>query len=209
MEDKESLYVAGIDFTYSGSLSPPKAVLENYSFLDLCLDRVQTSLLGRWQVDNSALALSVARLFTPLDESRVRLALSNTRWEGRLEILREKPLLVVDGSHNPDAVKAVMAELDALFPGVEILFSGLKGKEWYSSLELIRTKRDSVYLVEVSHHRGESLRELERAARAIGFKDVKILNSPAEVWDIDEDILALGSLYLVGEIKAAGRFTVI
>lgn len=205
----DDIYVAGIDFTYWSYLSPPKAVLKNFKFKDLFLDEVILGIPGRWQADNSALALVGARLFTPLEEQRVRLALSKARWEGRMEILREKPLLVVDGSHNPDAVRTVMSGVDLMFPGIEILFTGLDGKEWENSLEIIRKFRNSILLTAVSHHRGVPVERLEREARKKGFRSVKILNSPADVWELNFDVLALGSLYLVGEIKSAGSFTVI
>ncbi len=206
---KGDLYVAGYDFTYRASFSPPKAVLEDFNFLDLYLDRAEIGLLGRWQVDNSALAVAGARIFMPLRENRLRVALKNTRWEGRLEILREKPLLVVDGAHNTDAIKRVMAEVDSLFPGISVVFSGLEGKEWKDSLEVIRRFREEIFLVGVSHHRGESVKEMAETARTLGFRSVKILNSAGDVWHLGRDVIALGSLYLVGEVKSAGPFTVI
>jgi hypothetical protein len=38
---------------------------------------------------------------------------------------------------------------------------------------------------------------------------MEVLRSPSEVWSLDENILALGSLYLVGEIKEAREHSVI
>ncbi len=201
--------VAGIDFTYWGSLRPPFAILENLRFGSLFIDRAELGLLGRWQVDNSALAVVSASLFADLDLDRVKTALRRTRWEGRMEVLRESPFLIVDGSHNPDAIKRVMAELDSLFRGVEVVFTGLEGKEWKESMEIVRRYRDSIFLTEVNHYRGVPLAELERVARELSFRRVELLGSPSEVWELEENVIALGSLYLVGEIRSGDRVSLI
>lgn len=204
----EDLVVAGIDFTYSGSVKGLETFLEDYSFMDLHIDKVKLGLWGRWQVDNSAIGLTASRLFTELDPSTVRRSLEDTRWEGRMEILRRNPLLIVDGSHNPYAVAKVVKEVLKVFD-VNVLFTGLKDKEWELSLEIIRRYTDMVYLTQVSYHRGESVANLYRVAKDLGFKKVEVLRTPAEVWSLDENILALGSLYLVGEIKEARQHSVI
>ncbi len=201
--------VAGVDFTYRGGVSVLRAVLESFELDSLFIDRAELGLIGRWQVDNSALAVAGASLFAELDTGKVKTALRETRWEGRMEVLRESPLLVVDGSHNPDAVRRVMAELDSLFQDAQVLFTGLEGKEWKESLAIIRRFRDTVFLTEVGHYRGVPLRDLETGARELSFKRVETLASPSEVWELEEDIIALGSLYLVGEVKFSERLSLI
>jgi dihydrofolate synthase/folylpolyglutamate synthase len=126
-----------------------------------------------------------------------------------MEVVREKPLLILDGSHNPYAIGKVVREIDRIFPGINFLFTGLTGKEWQLSMEVIRRYRDSIYLVQVNHHRGEPIANLYRYARDLGFKDIRVLDSPAQAWQIGEDLCAVGSLYLVGEIKEALSKTVI
>ncbi|MDQ7082377.1 MAG: hypothetical protein Q9N34_04965 [Aquificota bacterium] len=194
----ENLVVAGADFTYSGSVEGSDTFLEDYSFQDLHLDRARLGLWGKWQVDNAALALTASHLFTDLDPSKAKKALEDARWEGRMEVLREDPLLIVDGSHNPYAIAKVVKEALRVFD-VRILFTGLRDKEWELSLQIIRRHTDTVYLTQVSYHRGESVANLYKVARQIGFRKVEVLRTPAEVWTIDENVLALGSLYLVGE----------
>jgi len=200
---------AGIDYTYSGQLRGFRTYLRGYSFESISLQEAELGLVGRWQADNAAMALTLASLFTSLEETRIPSALSETRWEGRMEILREKPLLVVDGSHNPYAVGKVVKEVSRIFGNIEILFTGLKEKDWRLSMELIRRYRDSIYLVQVNHHRGESIATLRDYAQKLGFREVYLLRSAEEVWLLEENLCALGSLYLVGEIKEARDHTVI
>lgn len=202
------LIVAGTDFTYSGRVEGVNTYLLDYSFRDLTISKAKLGLWGRWQVDNAALGITASSLFACLDHGKTISALRETRWEGRMEILRKKPLLIVDGSHNPYAVAKVVKEILRVFDA-KILFTGLKDKDWRLSLEIIRRHTDTILLTEVSYHRGESLKELYRTAKILGFKRIELLRSPSEVWSLDEDVVAIGSLYLVGEIKETDKHSVI
>lgn len=205
----QDLVVAGLDYSYRGGLREGRTLLNDYTFQDIRIPESTLGLLGKWQVDNASFAITMARLFAELDPEKVRRALLETRWEGRMEILRRNPLLVVDGSHNPYAVAKVIKEVFRLFGEVRVLFTGLTEKEWKVSMELIRRYTDKIMITQVSYYRGEPVGDLYRYARELNFKDIKVLDTPADVWFIDEDICAVGSLYLVGEIKKAVKNSVI
>ncbi len=205
----ENPITAGLDYQYRGFSEKGSTVLTDYSFLDLNLQRAPLGLLGKWQIDNASFALTLARLFTELDVERVKEALRETRWEGRMEVLRREPLLIVDGSHNPYAVAKVVKEVFRLFGDIWILFTGLLEKEWRLSMELIRRHTDRIILTQVSHYRGEPVGNLYSYAKELGFKEIDVLDTPADAWLLDEDLCAIGSLYLVGEIKEAARDSVI
>ncbi len=201
--------VGGIDFTYGGGSEGGRTILREYSFDGLRVEEAQLGLLGKWQVDNAALALTLARVFFKPDTDKLKAALRDARWEGRMEVLREKPLLLVDGSHNPYSVGKVVKEVKKLFGDVNFLFTGLIEKDWRLSMEVIRRYSDRIILVQISHYRGEPIESLREHARKLGFKEVKVLGSPSEVWLLEEDVCAIGSLYLVGEIKGTLQNAVI
>lgn len=198
-----NLVVAGLDFTYRGDVVGGRTLLKDFNFSDIRIDKAVLGLLGRWQVDNAALALTMVRLLCDIDTCLLVKALEDTRWEGRMEILRKSPLLIVDGSHNPYSVAKVVKEAKRLFGDINFLFTGLRGKDWKLSLELLRRHSERVILTEVSHPRGEPVRNLYTYAKDIGFRKIGILGAPSEAWSLEEDVLALGSLYLVGDIKKA------
>ena len=56
------------------------------------LKEVELGLWGRYQIDNASLALRATGLLIELAEQRVRRALKNTRWAGRMEVVRKDPL---------------------------------------------------------------------------------------------------------------------
>ncbi len=202
------LVVAGLDFTYWGEVRGASTILRRWEFGDARLEDLNLGLWGKWQIDNASLALTVSSLLVSTEAEKTRRALRETRWEGRMEVLRKDPLLVVDGSHNPYAIAKVVKEALRVLP-VSILFTGLKDKDWKTSMEIIRRHTDTIYLTQVNHHRGEPLKNLWAYAKDIGFRRIEVLRSPAEVWSLDVGILAVGSLYLVGEIKGSREHSVI
>ena len=56
------------------------------------------------------------------------LKLGETSWPGRLEVVSREPLMILDGAHNPHAIKALLATLKERFTDYqkEILFTCIK-----------------------------------------------------------------------------------
>ncbi len=196
----EDLRVAGIDFTYAGTVSGSQTLLHSLRTHSLTLEEARLGLWGRWQIDNAAVAIKLTEEVIRLKEEVVKKALGSVRWEGRMEVLRREPLLMVDGAHNPYAVEKVVSEILKYMPDIDILFTGLKEKQWYESMAALRKFKDRILLVQVSHHRGEDIGSLVRGAKELGFKNVKVLKVE-DLKDYPYPLLALGSTYLIGEIK--------
>ena len=49
-------------------------------------------------------------------------ALEQTVWPGRMEVLADKPFLLVDGAHNSNGVMALKSSLEKLYPGEKFVF---------------------------------------------------------------------------------------
>lgn len=100
-------------------------------------------LAGMWQPENACLALEVIAALReqgiPVKEDAVRAGLEETVWDGRFTVLRKKPLLIMDGAHNEDAVKRLRESLEEYFPGQRfILIMGvLRDKEYDKMLALM------------------------------------------------------------------------
>ncbi|RME13576.1 MAG: bifunctional folylpolyglutamate synthase/dihydrofolate synthase [Aquificota bacterium] len=199
--DERDLYVAGIDFFCSGRVEGAKTVMDFYEDGNIRLEKAELGLWGRYQVDNASLAIRATGLLIDLKEDALRNALKTTRWEGRMEILRESPLLILDGAHNPDGVARVVKEVKRHMGKLTPVFTALKDKEWELSLFHLRELSDRIYLVPVKHHRGEEMLTLYQKAREVGFREVIVLDGSEQLLELKEDLLVLGSLYLVGEIR--------
>jgi dihydrofolate synthase/folylpolyglutamate synthase len=71
-------------------------------------------LPGDHQRANAGLACALARDLTPLSDTQVSAGLAATRWPGRLEIIEEEPLVVIDVGHTPDAIRAALAGFNTM-----------------------------------------------------------------------------------------------
>ncbi|EOB19321.1 dihydrofolate synthetase [Streptococcus pneumoniae 801] len=98
--------------------------------------RFQTGLLGLHQIENAGMALALLDTFCQEDGRKLASnhllaqALEETSWPGRLEIVSRDPLIILDGAHNPHAIKALLATLQERFADYhkEILFTCIKTK---------------------------------------------------------------------------------
>ncbi|MFN3599322.1 MAG: bifunctional folylpolyglutamate synthase/dihydrofolate synthase [Aquificaceae bacterium] len=203
MCDEKDLYVAGIDFFSKGQVEGLKTYMGFYKEDKVSFHNMELGLWGRYQVDNASLALKAVGLLIDLKEDLVKKALRSTKWEGRMEIVREKPLLMLDGAHNPDGVARVVREVKKHMGNLVPVFTALKEKEWESSLEYLKEFSSKLYLVPIKHHRGEDMQRVYKTAKEKGFKEVYLLDDSEDILKIKEDALILGSLYLVGEVKEA------
>jgi dihydrofolate synthase/folylpolyglutamate synthase len=204
---KSPLIVANRDFTFKGYSKFPETVLEYFEYKNRKVENAKLGLLGEHQIENAALALAIffdtaERLGIKPDLQKVKEALKNTRWEGRLELVREKPLLLLDGAHNLHALKKVLETLKTL-PGFPlIVYSAMGDKDWREQLKLIKQYTDRIGLVQVNYHRAEKLENLFTAAVELGFREIKTYKGVKEMLEnLSEDTAILGSLYLIGEVK--------
>ena len=196
----KSPIVAGLDYEYYGEVSKEGTTLTNYSYRDVSFKNLRLSLFGKWQIDNAAYALTITYEFLKhLAEKKVKEALETTKWEGRMEVLRSKPLLMLDASHNPYAVAKVIKEVKKTFPEIKIAFSSLAGKEWELSLEIISQYFKEVLVIPINYYRAENPKKIADFAKSVGMK-VKII-SPEEAVNLQQNLLVIGSIYLISEIK--------
>ena len=109
--------------------------------------RFQTGLLGLHQIENAGMALALLDSYCQAtgqelpDNALVAQALEETRWPGRLEVVSREPLMILDGAHNPHAIKALIATLKERFTDYqkEILFTCIKTKALEDMLDLLET----------------------------------------------------------------------
>jgi dihydrofolate synthase/folylpolyglutamate synthase len=87
-------------------------------------------LLGDFQAENAALAyLTLHTLMPDLSMVFFRQGFANTFLPGRMEVLRRKPLIIVDGAHTPGSINRSLACFLKLVKDKGILvFAAVKGK---------------------------------------------------------------------------------
>ena len=177
-------------------------------------------LPGAHQLDNAACALAMLELLDdqdrPIPESAARAGLRDVRWEGRLEVIERRPLVVLDGAHNA-AAGAVVAEYLARRRcqqprGRRVLVIGMmRDKDAKAFFSEILPVADEVVLTRAGLERAATVSEL-RSSLGVWEGIVHETASPTEALSLarrraspDDVICVTGSLLLVGEVKALLR----
>ena len=138
--------VYGEDYQVSHQESVETGEIFDYSS-SVRQGRFQTGLLGLHQIENAGMALALLDSYCKEtgqklpDNALVAQALEETSWPGRLEIVSREPLLILDGAHNPHAIKALLVTLKERFTDYqkEILFTCIKTKALEDMLDLLET----------------------------------------------------------------------
>src|SRR2546425_11234374 len=171
---------------------------------------VHTPLLGSFQVENLGIAVAAleelrAAGFTVPDEA-IRSGIASVRWPARLEIVRESPLVVVDGAHNRPAAIALAASMRETFPGRKaILVTGiLNDKDLPGMAAALGPIASRVFACRPKTHRAYEAEEVAAAFRP--FAESHVIPSVREAIDaalraarVDDIVLITGSIYTAGE----------
>ena len=137
-------------------------------------------------------------------------AAGETMIRGRLEVIAERPLTVLDGAHNPAAVRALVQALPDITAGrrLGLVLGVLEDKDAASMLEMLLAVCERAWFTAPPSSRALSPAALQSLARQLGFEAVQTEPRPARAldqarrWARAEDgaVLVTGSVYLVGEL---------
>jgi dihydrofolate synthase/folylpolyglutamate synthase len=172
---------------------------------------------GSFQQRNFALARAAAEVYLRSAgieprEDAVREAAAITEVPGRLQVVGESPLTVLDGAHNPDATRALVESLPELLGvrPVGLVLGVLEDKDAASMLGALLGVCERAWFTAPPSSRALSPAALQSLARQLGFDAVACEPEPAralaeaQCWarerGEDAAVLATGSVYLVGDL---------
>ena len=176
---------------------------------------METGLMGNYQVDNAALTLAACEVLRntglPLDTECIRAGLKKNQWPGRLEVIASHPLTFVDGAHNLAAVRNLKGFLAENFSQKKLtLVVGILDDKPYETIlnillpgchRLILTRPDNIRSMDPNALLPIATPHVSDTTVIETAKDA--LQHAMETAGDDEVICVAGSLYLVGEAKAA------
>ena len=172
-----------------------------------------TPLVGSFQADNAAMAVAASRLlskrFPRVCEETIKRGIAETQWQGRMEIVRRSPLVIVDGGHNPHAMKRLSETLAGIFHegGLSIVLAMMKDKDISGALSLLAPLGAEIYCTEVPGLErslsAEGMRETaERAGLCVAGTYGDPLDAIRAASGKGLPVVCCGSLFLVGYVKA-------
>src|SRR5258707_8047986 len=136
---------------------------------------LEMSLLGTFQFNNAAIAVALFLLWLghaqPGEASRkieaaVRSGLREARWPGRLEVIKQDPLTVIDVGHTPDGIRQSLASLKAIH-GAEswILVIGVSFDKNADEIVAALAPSFDTVICSSAHHKGADTKTVAAAVR--------------------------------------------
>ena len=177
--------------------------------------RFQTGLLGLHQVENAGMALTLLDAYCHetgrelAGNDLVAQALEETSWPGRFEVVSRNPLMILDGAHNPHAIKALLATLEERFADYhkEILFTCIKTKALEDMLDLLEILPDTeLTLTRFDDGRATAEELLRQAAhsRNLNYQSWQAFLDQKKPENEEEKTVRIitGSLYFLSQVRA-------
>ena len=174
---------------------------------------VHVPYLAEYQITNSSLAMMTIRVLDPhreISDQTVLQGIANTRWSGRMETVL--PGVVLDGAHNAAGIEEFLKTVRSMQHKhkVSLLFSAVVEKDYNKMIREICEGADfsSVVVTQIEGSRKVTAKELAEVFRS--YTKAPVAES-ADVRDAlelameqrqDGMLFCVGSLYLIGEIKA-------
>jgi len=171
------------------------------------------SLLGKHQIMNCAVAVNAAEKLQELglciSRDDIISALGKVKWIGRLEALRENPLVVIDGAHNIDGITLLSESLKTYFKYEKlILIIGiLRDKQVEEMIGMIAPQAHRVIAVTPNSGRAESAAELNEVIVKFN-RNSEACDDYGEAFEKalgyagkDDLVLVCGSLYMIGDMR--------
>jgi dihydrofolate synthase/folylpolyglutamate synthase len=173
-------------------------------------------LFGEHQALNASIALAtldaIEEQGVAIDHSAVGPAFANLNWPARVEILGERPWMVVDGAHNPASATALAETIRTCFPSGPrtLVFGSTREKDYRSQLEALLPHFDRVICTQyVNNPRALSPIEAAHAVVGLGYPPPEIdldiassLKVARALTPADGLICVTGSLFLAAEARA-------
>jgi dihydrofolate synthase/folylpolyglutamate synthase len=187
-----------------------KSGLDYYGFKRNLKD-LETNLQGSFQKRNAALALAAIELLErkgfKISSQDITEGLKNILWPGRMHLFSRDPSIVLDGAHNPDAVRNLANSIrrDLSHDRLIIVLGVMEDKDLDSIVELILPVSDYVVCTSPDYYRSAKPGDLMKRVSEYGKKGEAIPSIPdairraRDLAGSRDMILITGSLFTVGE----------
>jgi dihydrofolate synthase/folylpolyglutamate synthase len=211
VEIDADLWRLGVDFNVSGDRQQWAWAGRGRRYSGLAYP----ALRGANQMLNAAgvlAALAALRERLPVSAQAVRAGLALVELPGRFQVIAGQPTLVFDVAHNPHAVAALAANLDAMgyFPRTHAVFGAMADKDLVTMLGRISPLIDCWYFTDLPTARAQSAQRLLAQWQAQNIRKnvsaesypepAQALRAAIKRADPADRIVVFGSFFTVGGV---------
>ena len=174
---------------------------------------VKLQLLGEHQILNLAVALKALEIIkdkaAKLSKESIIKALSEVRWNGRLEVMSNEPCVVIDGAHNIQGITQLDKNIKKYFKydDLYLILGILADKDVDHMVKVITPQVKKVFTVTPNSIRAETSEELMGVVKKYNqgcqaYSDYKnAFEDALKLCKKDDLLLISGSLYMIGEMR--------
>ncbi|MBQ2676470.1 MAG: bifunctional folylpolyglutamate synthase/dihydrofolate synthase [Clostridia bacterium] len=169
---------------------------------DLCFT---LPILGKCQPYNAATAIEAVRCSgLKVSDEQIVNGIQQTQFPARCEVLRNNPLILIDGAHNPDGAYSLFELLTKTNTKPVAVMGMMADKDVDSVMSILAPCFDEIYTVTVSNPRSMTANELKEIAEKYCSK-VTAFDSQQMAIDtalsLNKDLCVCGSFYLAADVR--------
>ena len=188
---------------------------DSYQDVVFTISLKQLALKGAFQKENATVAIRAFREWMEATGRSVQpecidAALRVVSWPGRMEVLQDTPLVIIDGAHNLPAIERLVQNMTARVGKKQtLLFSALTRKDSQQMLLRLQEALPDVNIILTSFHpsRGMSIARSDveayldspQVSYEESFEDV--IDRFASSTDDKSELWVTGSLYFIAEVR--------
>lgn len=190
-------------------------VEDSYQDIELTIPLEQLALNGTFQKENATVAIRAFRSWMEatgrsVQPEFIEAALRVVYWPGRMEVLQETPLVIIDGAHNLPAIERLVQNMRTHVGKKQtLLFSALTRKDSLQMLLRLQEALPNVNIILTSFHpsRGMSIARSDVEAyldsRKISYEESfeDVIDRFASSTDDKSELWVTGSLYFIAEVR--------
>lgn len=137
----------------------------------------------------------------------------NIKLPARFETVRKRPLVIIDGAHNPSKIESTVHNLSQLkYRNLILVIAVSADKDWKSMMKIIVPNAHQIYVTRFSVPGRQAVDPkllLEDARKHVGERFIHLYSDPFQAYRnalkslVPTDLLLVtGSFYLAGDIRS-------
>ncbi|WP_042146170.1 folylpolyglutamate synthase/dihydrofolate synthase family protein [Paucisalibacillus sp. EB02] len=200
------IYQLNNDFTYEETLRTRNSHLFKWRYKEWTYP-IEIQMKGQHQVENASIAMMALKIINeqglPLDWDNVYRALSSAQLTGRFERVHEKPVIILDGAHNPNGMEAFLHTVRHLYGNNKkhLIFAGFHDKELIKMIKMALPVFDTVSVTSFDHPRAEKAENLMESLPTGMVKHVNWSEKITEIQSQHDIYFFVGSLAFIGIVR--------
>ncbi|RPF55468.1 bifunctional folylpolyglutamate synthase/dihydrofolate synthase [Aquisalibacillus elongatus] len=200
------------DYEYEWRSSFERGEIFSYQDESLEISSIKLNMVGKHQVENATLSIKSFKKLSEIEGfsisiEKISKGIENSKWVGRFEMVQREPTIIMDGAHNPEALRELIDSLRKRYDDqdVKILMSVVKNKSIKLMVKTLNQYYDDITLTTFDFFKSYSKKEL---LQKFDIYDIivsenwkSILDDFIRERDLSKVLVVTGSLYFVSEVR--------